>query len=71
MNHHKQAVELDDRYRAMGVLDQDARARRLRKHARLVSALDPLFANALEEQANRCARNQKSEFGMKRPTWKK
>jgi hypothetical protein len=66
VNHHRQAVELDDRYRASGVLDQDARARRLRKHARLVSALDPLFARALEQQAARCSRNQRPELGKTR-----
>lgn len=70
MNHHKQAVALDDHYRAMGVLDPDARARRMKRHARLVAAIDPDFALAVTEQAHRCSRNQKSETGMKRPTWK-
>jgi hypothetical protein len=50
----------------MGVLDSDARARRLRNHARLVRALDPLFASAIEEQATRCSRNQRPELGKPR-----
>lgn len=66
MNHHRQAVELDDRYAAKGVLNPDARARLLKRHAALVRALEPEFAAAVEEQAFRVARNQRAVAGKKR-----
>lgn len=66
MNVHKAAVEVDDRLRSMGVVNPDARARRIKRHAELVRALDPLFANALEQQAFRVARNQQAVAGVKR-----